>query len=147
MQGNENDDRMRVRRARVADVPRVLRFVREHAKTAWPGLISSPPSASQLVLSDYVARALAQGMLRVTSIHLVLTTLCLQQPHFYSKIRRKRCFTPVFYQAICVTLFELTHSCHSEKVQDTKYFFVDTNFIAQFYALVIFFTDLQDTQC
>ncbi|XP_035431395.1 uncharacterized protein LOC118263478 isoform X3 [Spodoptera frugiperda] len=61
VQGNENDDRMRVRRARVADVPRVLRFVREHAKTAWPGLISSPPSASQLVLSDYVARALAQG--------------------------------------------------------------------------------------
>ncbi|KAH9632160.1 hypothetical protein HF086_006594 [Spodoptera exigua] len=61
VQGSENDDRMRVRRARVADVPRVLRFVREHAKTAWPGLISSPPSASQLVLHDYVARALAQG--------------------------------------------------------------------------------------
>lgn len=80
VQGNENDDRMRVRRARVADVPRVLRFVREHAKTAWPGLISSPPSASQLVLSDYVARALAQGMLRVTNIHLILTMLGLQKP-------------------------------------------------------------------
>ncbi|XP_022829457.1 uncharacterized protein LOC111358515 isoform X2 [Spodoptera litura] len=60
-QGSDNGDRLRVRRARVADVPRVLRFVREHAKTTWPGLISSPPSPSQLVLCDYVARALAQG--------------------------------------------------------------------------------------
>ncbi|XP_047023652.1 uncharacterized protein LOC124632739 [Helicoverpa zea] len=60
VQGTENEDRVRVRRARPADVPRVLRFVREHAKAAWPGVVA-PPSASHLVLCDYVARALAQG--------------------------------------------------------------------------------------
>lgn len=60
VQGTENEERVRVRRARPADVPRVLRFVREHASAAWPGLIA-PPSASHLVLCDYVARALAQG--------------------------------------------------------------------------------------
>ncbi|XP_026745138.1 uncharacterized protein LOC113506495 [Trichoplusia ni] len=60
VQGTENEERVRVRRARPADVPRVLRFVREHAKTAWPGLVA-PPSASHIVLCDYVARALAQG--------------------------------------------------------------------------------------
>ncbi|CAH0629165.1 unnamed protein product [Chrysodeixis includens] len=60
VQGTENEERVRVRRARPADVPRVLRFVREHAKSAWPGLVA-PPSASHLVLCDYVARALAQG--------------------------------------------------------------------------------------
>ncbi|XP_075972435.1 uncharacterized protein LOC142974157 [Anticarsia gemmatalis] len=60
VQGTENEERMRVRRARPADVPRVLRFVRENTRTAWPGLVA-PPSASHLVLCDYVARALAQG--------------------------------------------------------------------------------------
>ncbi|XP_052754169.1 uncharacterized protein LOC113518625 [Galleria mellonella] len=60
VQGTENEERLRVRRARASDVPRVLRFVREHARVAWPGLVP-PPSASHLVLCDYVARALAQG--------------------------------------------------------------------------------------
>lgn len=51
---------MRVRRARPSDVPRVLRFVRENARTSWPGFIS-PPANSHTVLCDYVARALSQG--------------------------------------------------------------------------------------
>ncbi|KAJ0179095.1 hypothetical protein K1T71_004807 [Dendrolimus kikuchii] len=59
-QGTEGEERVRVRRARPADVPRVLRYVREHARVAWPGPVA-PPSASHLVLCDYVARALAQG--------------------------------------------------------------------------------------
>ncbi|XP_049865461.1 uncharacterized protein LOC126366396 [Pectinophora gossypiella] len=64
VQGNENEQRVRVRRARPSDVPRVLRFVREHARWAWPSLVSAPvapTAASQLVLADYVSRALAQG--------------------------------------------------------------------------------------
>ncbi|KAM3958216.1 uncharacterized protein ACR2FA_007770 [Aphomia sociella] len=60
VQGTENEQQLRVRRARASDVPRVLRFVREHARTTWPGL-PAPPSVSHLVLSDYVTRALAQG--------------------------------------------------------------------------------------
>lgn len=60
IQGTENEERVRVRRARPADVPRVLRFVREQSRSTWPGLITTP-SASHLVLCDYVARALAQG--------------------------------------------------------------------------------------
>ncbi|XP_053599549.1 uncharacterized protein LOC128669096 isoform X2 [Plodia interpunctella] len=61
VQGNESEERVRVRRARASDVPRVLRFVREHARSAWPGL-AAPPSGSHLILCDYVARALAQGL-------------------------------------------------------------------------------------
>ena len=51
-----------MRRARPADVTRVLRFVREHAKVAWPGLATPPSATHHLVMCDYVARALAQGM-------------------------------------------------------------------------------------
>ncbi|KAI5643568.1 hypothetical protein NE865_04370 [Phthorimaea operculella] len=60
----ENDSKVRVRRARSSDVPRVMRFVRENSRVAWPSLVStpvSPTSTSQLVLADYVARALSQG--------------------------------------------------------------------------------------
>ncbi|KAJ8726717.1 hypothetical protein PYW08_015114 [Mythimna loreyi] len=60
LQGPDNEERVRVRRARPSDVPRVLRFVREHARVGWPGLVA-PPSTSHLILCDYVARALAQG--------------------------------------------------------------------------------------
>ncbi|CAH2063921.1 unnamed protein product, partial [Iphiclides podalirius] len=56
----DKDEQMRVRRARAADVPRVLKFVREHTRDMWPAL-TIPSNASQLVLSDYVSRALAQG--------------------------------------------------------------------------------------
>ncbi|KAG6447849.1 hypothetical protein O3G_MSEX005181 [Manduca sexta] len=59
-QGSENEEKVRVRRARASDVPRVLRFVKEHARTTWPGLAASP-SISHVILCDYVARALAQG--------------------------------------------------------------------------------------
>lgn len=59
--GNVSEDRMRVRRARPADVPRVLRFVQERASTMWGTSASTNPAVSQLVLKDYVARALAQG--------------------------------------------------------------------------------------
>lgn len=59
-QGTENEERVRVRRARVSDVPRVLRFVRENVRVAFPAL-ATPPGTSNVILSDYVARALAQG--------------------------------------------------------------------------------------
>lgn len=60
--GTEDEPRVRVRRARPADVPRVLRFVRENSQLAWPGLVSKTPGANNNVaLSDYVARTLAQG--------------------------------------------------------------------------------------
>ncbi|KAJ2938798.1 hypothetical protein O0L34_g18421 [Tuta absoluta] len=64
IQGTENDSKVRVRRVRSSDVPRVLRFVREHSRVAWPSLVSTPiapTSTSQLVLADYVARTLSQG--------------------------------------------------------------------------------------
>ncbi|CAB3222720.1 unnamed protein product [Arctia plantaginis] len=60
LQGTENEQRMRVRRARPSDVPRVLRFVRENARTSWPGFIS-PPTPAHTVLCDYISRALSQG--------------------------------------------------------------------------------------
>ncbi|CAH2091579.1 unnamed protein product [Euphydryas editha] len=60
--GTEDDPRVRVRRARPADVPRILRFVRENSRLAWPGLVNKTPSENNnVVLSDYVARTLAQG--------------------------------------------------------------------------------------
>jgi hypothetical protein len=49
-----------VRRARVSDVPRVLRFVRENVRLTFPTL-GTPPGSANIVLGDYVARALAQG--------------------------------------------------------------------------------------
>lgn len=60
VQGTEKEERLRVRRARSSDVPGVLKFVRENASTAWPGLVV-PQSVSDAVVSDYVSRALAQG--------------------------------------------------------------------------------------
>ncbi|XP_059061171.1 uncharacterized protein LOC131854064 [Achroia grisella] len=60
VQGTENEERLRVRRARASDLPRVLRFVKEHARVTWPGLVA-PPSAPHLMLCDYVARTLSQG--------------------------------------------------------------------------------------
>lgn len=68
MQGTENGERVRVRRARPSDVPRVLRFVRENARAAWPCLVMplpprAPAAAGHVVLCDYVARALSQGYL------------------------------------------------------------------------------------
>ncbi|XP_026326746.1 uncharacterized protein LOC113235300 isoform X2 [Hyposmocoma kahamanoa] len=69
-QGPENEQKLRVRRARPSDVPRVLRFVRENARVAWPSIITpAPPTASNLVLCDYVARALAQGHTMVAEQH------------------------------------------------------------------------------
>ncbi|XP_068628014.1 uncharacterized protein [Battus philenor] len=56
----KSDEHIRVRRARPADVPRVLTFIREHTRDVWPSL-TAPSSASHIVLSDYVSRALAQG--------------------------------------------------------------------------------------
>ena len=55
------DLRLRVRRARPADVPRVLRFVREYSRLAWPGEEKKPGVNNHVVLSDYVTRTLAQG--------------------------------------------------------------------------------------
>ncbi|XP_028039519.1 uncharacterized protein LOC114249982 [Bombyx mandarina] len=55
----ENEEPVRVRRARPSDVPRVIRFVREHVRQTWPE-VSAPPG-SNLVLCDFLARALAQG--------------------------------------------------------------------------------------
>ncbi|XP_073967364.1 uncharacterized protein isoform X2 [Choristoneura fumiferana] len=66
VQGTQNEERLRVRRARPSDVPRVLRFVRENARV-WPG--PHVPTASPLVLGDYVARALAQGHSMVAEQH------------------------------------------------------------------------------
>ncbi|XP_072942191.1 uncharacterized protein [Epargyreus clarus] len=60
VQGPDKDERLRVRRARPADVPRILRFVRENARVAWPDFANPPPNL-HLILGDYVARALAQG--------------------------------------------------------------------------------------
>ncbi|XP_047545837.1 uncharacterized protein LOC125077811 [Vanessa atalanta] len=63
VQGTEDEPRMRVRRARPADVPRILRFVRENSRLAWPGLVNKTPGSNSynVVLSDYIARTLAQG--------------------------------------------------------------------------------------
>ncbi|XP_050362501.1 uncharacterized protein LOC126781615 [Nymphalis io] len=63
VQGTEDEPRMRVRRARPADVPRILRFVRENSRLAWPGLVNKTPGTNNnnVVLSDYIARTLAQG--------------------------------------------------------------------------------------
>ncbi|XP_046979045.1 uncharacterized protein LOC124544498 [Vanessa cardui] len=63
VQGTEDEPRMRVRRARPADVPRILRFVRENSRLAWPGLVNKTPGSNNynVVLSDYIARTLAQG--------------------------------------------------------------------------------------
>ncbi|CAH0717513.1 unnamed protein product, partial [Brenthis ino] len=61
VQGTE-DIRVRVRRARPADIPRVLRFVKDHSRLAWPGLVGKiPETNSHIAISDYVARTLAQG--------------------------------------------------------------------------------------
>ncbi|CAG9791703.1 unnamed protein product [Diatraea saccharalis] len=59
-QGTENEQRVRVRRARASDVPRVLRFVRENVRVAFP-VLGSPPPPHNMILNDYVTRALAQG--------------------------------------------------------------------------------------
>ncbi|XP_045492240.1 uncharacterized protein LOC123691744 [Colias croceus] len=55
----QNEERIRVRRARPTDVPRILRFVKEHARITWPNL--TPNSSHNLILGDFVARTLAQG--------------------------------------------------------------------------------------
>lgn len=60
MRNTKSDTCFRVRRARPADVPRVLSFIRAHTRNAWPTL-GAPTNASQIVLSDYVSRSLAQG--------------------------------------------------------------------------------------
>ncbi|CAK1551502.1 unnamed protein product [Leptosia nina] len=57
--GTQKEERVRVRRARPIDVPRVLRFVKEHAKTAWPSLRQN--NSQNIVLTDFMARTLAQG--------------------------------------------------------------------------------------
>ncbi|XP_048480928.1 uncharacterized protein LOC105392121 [Plutella xylostella] len=54
----DTSERLRVRRARPGDAPRVVRFVREHAG-GWPG--APPARAAAVALADLVARALAQG--------------------------------------------------------------------------------------
>ncbi|XP_023947266.2 uncharacterized protein LOC112052429 [Bicyclus anynana] len=59
--GTEDEVRVRVRRARPADVSRVTRFVRENACLAWPGLVNGSETPNLIILSDYVARMLAQG--------------------------------------------------------------------------------------
>ncbi|XP_039745996.1 uncharacterized protein LOC120623811 isoform X1 [Pararge aegeria] len=59
--GTEDEARVRVRRARPADSPKVIRFMRENARLAWPGLVSSSNTPNKIILSDYVARILAQG--------------------------------------------------------------------------------------
>ncbi|XP_047989521.1 uncharacterized protein LOC125228869 isoform X2 [Leguminivora glycinivorella] len=56
VQGTETEQRLRVRLARPSDVPRVLKFVRDHVRV-WPG----PLTPNSLILNDYVARTLAQG--------------------------------------------------------------------------------------
>ncbi|XP_063380444.1 uncharacterized protein LOC134667083 [Cydia fagiglandana] len=56
VQGTSTEQRVRVRLTRTSDVPRVLKFVREHVRV-WPG----PLEPNRLVLNDYVARTLAQG--------------------------------------------------------------------------------------
>ncbi|XP_063530697.1 uncharacterized protein LOC134741735 [Cydia strobilella] len=56
VQGTDTEQRLRVRLARPSDVPRVLKFVREHIRV-WPG----PLAPNNLVLDDYIARTLAQG--------------------------------------------------------------------------------------
>ncbi|XP_063375072.1 uncharacterized protein LOC134662731 [Cydia amplana] len=56
VQGTDTEHRLRVRLARPSDVPRVIKFVREHVRV-WPG----PLAPNNLVLDDYVARTLAQG--------------------------------------------------------------------------------------
>ncbi|XP_063635538.1 uncharacterized protein LOC134806236 [Cydia splendana] len=56
VQGTDTEQRLRVRLTRPSDVPRVLKFVREHVRV-WPG----PLEPNHLVLNDYVARTLAQG--------------------------------------------------------------------------------------
>ncbi|KPI91042.1 PREDICTED: uncharacterized protein LOC106113409 [Papilio xuthus] len=60
VRNTKSDICLRVRRARPADVPRVLAFIRTHTRNAWPTL-GAPSNASQIVLSDYVSRSLAQG--------------------------------------------------------------------------------------
>ncbi|VVC91110.1 unnamed protein product [Leptidea sinapis] len=60
IQGNSNEEKIRVRRARPSDLARIIRFVKEHARVAWPGI--TPPLPSQNILfEDYVARSLAQA--------------------------------------------------------------------------------------
>ncbi|RVE44393.1 hypothetical protein evm_010963 [Chilo suppressalis] len=59
-QGTENEQLVRVRRARASDVPRVLRFVRENVRVAFPAL-GAPFPNHIIMLNDYVARALSQG--------------------------------------------------------------------------------------
>ncbi|CAK1577929.1 unnamed protein product [Parnassius mnemosyne] len=77
-QSTINNEHIRVRRARPADVPRVLRFIHEHTRAFWPGL-TAPSNASQIVLGDYVSRALAQG-------HSMLAER-QESKHNWSKIR------------------------------------------------------------
>ncbi|XP_022130974.2 uncharacterized protein LOC111004297 [Pieris rapae] len=57
--GTLKEERLRVRRARPADTPRVLRFVKEHAAAAWPGVATH--HSQNVVLDDLVTRTLAQG--------------------------------------------------------------------------------------
>ncbi|XP_034825048.1 uncharacterized protein [Maniola hyperantus] len=59
--GTEGEAHVRVRRARPADAPSVIRFVKDNARLAWPGFVSAPDAPNQVILSDYVARTLAQG--------------------------------------------------------------------------------------
>ncbi|XP_045764091.1 uncharacterized protein LOC123866499 [Maniola jurtina] len=59
--GTEDNARVRVRRAFPADTARVIRFVKDNARLAWPGFVSAPNAPNQIILSDYVARTLAQG--------------------------------------------------------------------------------------
>lgn len=61
VKGSEETDRLRIRRARPADVPRVLKFVSAHAASIWPGVETNANTVAHVILSDYVARALAQG--------------------------------------------------------------------------------------
>ncbi|XP_032512336.2 uncharacterized protein LOC116766556 [Danaus plexippus] len=61
VQGTADDPVLRVRRARPADITRVIRFVKDNVRLAWPGLVNQNSTSNHVVMSDFVARTLAQG--------------------------------------------------------------------------------------
>ncbi|KAL4704695.1 hypothetical protein ACJJTC_011479 [Scirpophaga incertulas] len=77
VQGTENEGKVRVRRARVSDMPPILRFIKANVRLMYP-LLSSQPITLNNLLGDYVSRTLAQG-------HTMLAEQ--QRPQRLSQIR------------------------------------------------------------